>query len=1560
MPLCYGRLALRQISLIPGLVMLGGCGAGTAAIGAAANGGGGGGNSPPTISNLQVPVFKTSPAGIRFELFDQEGETVEVELCARLPLPGGGLSDPHRLEQVSGPLFPQNGASIPIPAGAAALSIEADWFFSDEDFLPNDGRLVEDIQLVARLSTGLEAVLGDDEPLALGNDAPAVHDVQPIPTDPENPGESSGNVELRLRVSDSSSDVVDIAVEWRRTTDPPDAWTPAAAAGVFPEGIETEPEPGVEVSFFWNTNIDLGDEEEELFLRVSADDRIEQGEFATTVPFRVDNNSFPTAFLDDGLFLLNPDDRGAIPIPILVRDEESDPVEIVLQWSYEGEDFPLPPQTIDELEDILADSGLRRANQICTELPAIYYGRATVLPEDCDPSLQISLPELASSAASLHVREMDGRTLDILRSSSTPRSVAGTWNENHLRCPVAALPIGDGITALVLDRPFRDSWHLIEIDLATGKRVRQVTDSSVGEPTAMVWERGGSTVLVAVDLGGMWRVYRVDVGTPSETTLVITAADGDVEQDSVRAIASLGTNAALITAGASLIGLRFPDPSQVAPRAVPVLTGLATPWGIAVDPRGAQRIYLAEKGLNEDPGRLLSVDLNSRITTEIVDGTVFPRPEAIALERSGMTLLAITDNNNGKRSLRGLNLGRGEDAFVFDGELPGGNGIAAGPAGLRLIPISNPPDIAVGGGILQRRTLVTTALDPGAPKPYDPRNLVATVDTPFEPLPVPNAPWRIVDAFAKPGNSCPEGTTSYFVWDSKDVAPGGRVKFRAVPRDTDLGPSDTILAPKVIRPRFEAFQSLQVVDIGDLPALLTADFDGDGLLDLASAALHFFTNLLTIYFQSSPGSFCHQEPCSLPCCLELGPVGFPNSLVAADFNGDRLLDLASANGDDTLTVFFQGEAAGEPVVLGGPTTISRPMSLVAADFNGDGRADLASANAGISSDSLTVFFQPSAGGFVSGAQPDRVLEFDEVTPDRPQSLVSAELNGDGLIDLASANQGGNRITVFFQVSAGEFSSEPVVLGDALTTFGPVALVAADFDGDGHTDLASANANDSSGTLTVFYQPAGGFVSRPQPDLVLGGPTGPTIDPPVSLVAADLNGDELVDLAAANPSSNTLAVFLQRARGDFFNVPLELVNDRPEALVAADLNGDGAVDLATANSGTGTLATYFQLAPGVFLEPRTLGEEAALVFDRSLAVGDLNADGLLDLALPRVFGSEILVFLQQSPGVFASESFEIETTPGTVSLVTGDLNGDGLVDLASASPLNDTLAVFFQPQVGGFTTQTQPDHVLEFDDDRETLHRPGSLAVGDLDGDGRLDLASANSGTLGDRVTVFFQRSSGGFASEPHTLRLADDTKIIHELPLVIGDLDDDGLSDLASANLTDDTLVVFFQLPVAPVDFRPLVLHLDDDLGTIHEPRSLAVGDLNGDGLVDLASANSSSDTISVFFQLVGGSFEDPCMLGGGDGPGATDGPESLVVADITRDGLLDIVSVNQIGDSVTVFVQLSPGEFAQEPLVLGFGEGARPVSLVAADLNGDGVVDLTSTTANISSSKLVVFLSDG
>src|SRR5438874_388556 len=286
---------------------------------------------------------------------------------------------------------------------------------------------------------------------------------------------------------------------------------------------------------------------------------------------------------------------------------------------------------------------------------------------------------------------------------------------------------------------------------------------------------------------------------------------------------------------------------------------------------------------------------------------------------------------------------------------------------------------------------------------------------------------------------------------------------------------------------------------------------------------------------------------------------------------------------------------GDFVVVSSPGVGRRPKSVVAADVNGDGRVDLISANSADST--LSVLTKNGGGSFVLASSPG--------VGSGPISVAAADVNGDGSMDLISANLDASTLSVLTNNGVGRF-----VLAFSLDVgSGPESVAAADVNGDGRVDLISANSADS--TLSVLTNNGvGGFVLAFTPDVG---------DGPRSVAAADVNGDGRVDLISANYYANTLSVLINNGPGGFVLASSPSVGIGPAAVAAADVNGDGRVDLISANWG----GPFFHPPPpppgttlsGLFNAPATHGVLSGNGSElTSLSAGNIASGTLADVRL----------------------------------------------------------------------------------------------------------------------------------------------------------------------------------------------------------------------------------------------------------------------------------------------------------------------------------------------------------
>jgi hypothetical protein len=239
----------------------------------------------------------------------------------------------------------------------------------------------------------------------------------------------------------------------------------------------------------------------------------------------------------------------------------------------------------------------------------------------------------------------------------------------------------------------------------------------------------------------------------------------------------------------------------------------------------------------------------------------------------------------------------------------------------------------------------------------------------------------------------------------------------------------------------------------------------------------------------------------------------------------------------------------------------------------------------------------------------------------------------------------------------------------------------------------------------------------------------------------------------------------------------------------DLNGDGKLDLAVAASGANSVLVFTQTATGTFNAPVTYAVGGD---PQALTIADLDGNGRADLAVATT-ANTVSVLLQTGAGTFAS-AVDYVTGVQPVAIQAADLNGDGKLDLltanfgAATTPGTQGLSVLLQGAAGTFAAPVS----------YTTAYRPSGLAVGDLNGDGRPDVAVACQGLPGDpgAVSVLLQSPT-----TPGALLTAVDYRgVSGPMGVAIADMDGDGRPDLV---LADGDIVVRLGSATAPGTFGP-------------------------------------------------------------------------------------------------------------------------------------------------------------
>ncbi|NWJ40557.1 MAG: VCBS repeat-containing protein [Geothrix sp.] len=355
-----------------------------------------------------------------------------------------------------------------------------------------------------------------------------------------------------------------------------------------------------------------------------------------------------------------------------------------------------------------------------------------------------------------------------------------------------------------------------------------------------------------------------------------------------------------------------------------------------------------------------------------------------------------------------------------------------------------------------------------------------------------------------------------------------------------------------------------------------------------------------------------------------------------------------------------------------------------------------------------------------------------------------------------------------------------------------AIAVADIDANGLPDILGLVSTEVGGASTQGYvstrlqSSAGAFVLPTRFGVGRG---------PANLVVQDVNGDGRPDLVVANADDQTVSVRLaDPAKAGFFlpAILLPTPGRTPLDVAVGDLNGDGRMDIVVAASGANSVLVFTQTATGTFNPPvaYAVGGDA-----QAVTVADLDGNGLADIAVATT-ANAVSVLLQTSAGTFAP-AVDYATGIQPVAIRAADVDGDGKLDLltanfgAATNPDGQGLSVLIQGAPGTFAA---PVHYA-------TAYRAVALAVGDLNGDGKPDIAVACEGLPGDpgAVSVFLQTPPA--AATPGVFLAAVNYRgTWGPMGVAIADMDGDGHPDLV---LADGDIVVRLNSGTTPGTFGP-------------------------------------------------------------------------------------------------------------------------------------------------------------
>ena len=676
---------------------------------------------------------------------------------------------------------------------------------------------------------------------------------------------------------------------------------------------------------------------------------------------------------------------------------------------------------------------------------------------------------------------------------------------------------------------------------------------------------------------------------------------------------------------------------------------------------------------------------------------------------------------------------------------------------------------------------------------------------------------------------------------------------------------------------FQAPITLNIAASNFFPeAIAVGDFNGDHLLDVAVWAINATTGNMEvhIFLGNGTGSLTYSATYSAPSSGNFAPG--PNSIVAADVNGDGKLDLVALTPDNGVFIYlgkgdgtFQTPVAYATGCTGGTGSCN---GLAVGDLNGDGKLDLAMAaingmtillNAGNGTFGAATYYASGIGGAFAGGgvaigdvngdkKPDVVITDQNVGVivylnqgagtfavkgtvgslgvGATNNVVLADINNDKKLDIVISDGGGDVFT-FYGTGKGTFTAGPAYPLQAQNNGGNYLVAVGDFNGDATLDVLDTNGL-STNTLSLG-RGDGSF----QTNQLYAYNTNLTAN---NIVTADFNGDGFPDVAQSlsGGANGKIGINLGSSHGVLGTTSLVTVstcaNNVVEWVATGDVNGDGKADIvATMQDYTGagcqnnTVAVLTGLGTGKF-KTAVYYPTGSTAQEQIVYLVDVNGDGKLDIVTENADGT-ISVLLNKGNGTYNAGTLITSIAainPHGVYLSFADFNGDGKMDVAVATTGN--LSAVYVLLGNGNGTFGAPIQTA-------TPYYPITLAAADFNKDGKADLlvtTTANGCTNNDRGYAFLKGNGDGTFT-PGSLNC-----LPYQSPSipVVADLNGDGKLDVV--------IPYYGSIPTGPV-----VLQGNGD-GTFTSSEisysgrsagSAAVADFNGDGMLDVALVNSAT-----------------------------------------------------------------------------------------------------------------------